>query len=82
MHEADKIQLVAVGGFAAAPAVRAARSLGVPVLMLNLDAVPGKANRWIASRAQRVCTTMDVGIGSWSLIRPIVRRSAVSDDSP
>ena len=82
MHEADTIQLVAVGGFAAAPAVRAAQSLGVPVLMLNLDAVPGKVNRWIAARAQRVCTTMDVGIPSWSLIRPIVRRSAVSDDAP
>ncbi len=81
-ESADDVQLVAVGGFAAAPAVRAATKLGIPVTMLNLDAAPGKANRWIASQASRVLTTMDVGEPGWTHIPPIVRKGAVSDDTP
>ena len=78
----DEIQLVAVGGFAAAPAVQAAKKLGVPVTMLNLDAAPGKANRWIASHASRVLTTMDVGESHWTRIPPIVRKGVVSQSTP
>jgi UDP-N-acetylglucosamine--N-acetylmuramyl-(pentapeptide) pyrophosphoryl-undecaprenol N-acetylglucosamine transferase len=80
--DADEVHVIAAGGFAAAPAVRAAKKLGVPITMLNLDASPGKANRWIASHAARVLTTMDVGESDWTLIPPIVRKGAVSQDSP
>jgi len=48
------------GGFVAAPVVQAARAEKVPVLMLNLDAVPGRANRWIAKHAERVVSTTEV----------------------
>jgi UDP-N-acetylglucosamine--N-acetylmuramyl-(pentapeptide) pyrophosphoryl-undecaprenol N-acetylglucosamine transferase len=77
--------VVAGGGFVAAPVVQAARAEKVPVLMLNLDAVPGRANRWIAKHAKKVVTTIEVvghgpktGRGTqWDLIPPIVRGAAV-----
>ena len=40
-----------LGGFVAGGVQAGARLAGVPTLMLNLDAVPGVANRWITRRA-------------------------------
>jgi UDP-N-acetylglucosamine--N-acetylmuramyl-(pentapeptide) pyrophosphoryl-undecaprenol N-acetylglucosamine transferase len=83
------VWVVAGGGFVAAPVVQAARAEKVPVLMLNLDAVPGRANRWIARHAKEVVTTVCVvghgpktGRGTpWQSIPPIVRRAAVANGS-
>ncbi|HEX2836976.1 MAG TPA: UDP-N-acetylglucosamine--N-acetylmuramyl-(pentapeptide) pyrophosphoryl-undecaprenol N-acetylglucosamine transferase [Phycisphaerales bacterium] len=77
--------LVAMGGFVAAPAAQAARVEKVPVLLVNLDAVPGRANRWIAKRAARVVTSAPIahgGFPSWETIPPIVRAGAISHQSP
>lgn len=46
--------VAATGGFAAAAMVQQAAKAGVPVAMVNLDAVPGKANRWMARCAAQI----------------------------
>jgi UDP-N-acetylglucosamine--N-acetylmuramyl-(pentapeptide) pyrophosphoryl-undecaprenol N-acetylglucosamine transferase len=49
--------MIATGGFVSGPAVSAAHRAGIPVAMLNLDAVPGRANRFAANKATEVFTT-------------------------
>jgi UDP-N-acetylglucosamine--N-acetylmuramyl-(pentapeptide) pyrophosphoryl-undecaprenol N-acetylglucosamine transferase len=68
--------LVAMGGFVAAPAARAAGAEAIPVVMVNMDAIPGKANRWLARRAARVLTSAPVRGHDWERIPPIVREAA------
>jgi UDP-N-acetylglucosamine--N-acetylmuramyl-(pentapeptide) pyrophosphoryl-undecaprenol N-acetylglucosamine transferase len=48
-----------LGGYAAAPGVVAAAKLGYPVAIFNPDAVPGRANRRLASKANRVFVQWD-----------------------
>ena len=43
--------MLATGGFVSGPAVRAAAKAGIPTGMINLDAVPGKSNRFTARYA-------------------------------
>ena len=70
--------LIAMGGFVAAPSVQAARVSRTPIVLVNLDAVPGKANRWCARHAGTVLTAAEgAGVPSnWSRIGPIVRPAA------
>lgn len=50
--------VVSLGGFVTGPVVRAARRRGDPILLVNLDATPGRANRVIARVASRIVTAV------------------------
>jgi UDP-N-acetylglucosamine--N-acetylmuramyl-(pentapeptide) pyrophosphoryl-undecaprenol N-acetylglucosamine transferase len=43
-----------LGGFTSLPVVLAARSLGLPVALLEINAVEGRATRWLSPLVQRV----------------------------
>lgn len=46
-----------LGGLASIPLVRAAHQAGVPTLLLEQNVIPGRANRWMARSAHRVCVS-------------------------
>ena len=52
--EARRAVVIGVGGFASAPAVLAGRRRGAAVAMVNVDIVPGKANRLLAAFAGKI----------------------------
>lgn len=59
--QANNVQAVlGLGGYAAGPPVAAAQKLGVRNGLLNPDAIPGKANRHLARRADLVVLQWDV----------------------
>ena len=52
--EMRRAVVIGVGGFASAPAVLAGRRGGAAVAIVNVDIVPGKANRLLAAFAQKI----------------------------
>jgi len=46
--------VVSVGGFVSAPVALAANKLNIPIAMLNVDFLPGKANRLLGRFAKRI----------------------------
>lgn len=78
-REVDHV--IALGGFVAAPAVAAARSLRLNITLLNLDQPPGKANRWLARKCDRVWTAIELPAMPRFAGRVVgmpIRRSAVA----
>ena len=53
-HRIDVV--VSVGGYAAAPAAAAAIALGIPLALVEPNAIPGRTHRWLARFARRVFT--------------------------
>ena len=51
--------VLGLGGFAAAPVVKRAARAGIRTAMLNPDAVPGKANAYLATRADAIFTQFE-----------------------
>jgi len=47
--------VVGLGGFASVPVVWAARLAGVPLVLLEQNAVPGRATSWLCRRANLTC---------------------------
>ncbi|MBM44042.1 MAG: hypothetical protein CMJ36_03385 [Phycisphaerae bacterium] len=75
--------VVTLGGFVAAPVSAAAALEHVPVLLLNLDRVPGKANRSIARRAQQVLCAVPLlkPRRNWEVVGMPIRRNALAPGS-
>ncbi len=49
--------VIGLGGFACVPVVRAARRNRVPVILLEQNAIAGRATHWLSRRAAAVCHT-------------------------
>ena len=52
--ESKSAVVIGVGGFVSAPACFAAHKLKVPIVLLNVDIVPGRANKIIARWADKI----------------------------
>jgi len=52
--------VVGFGGYAAAPTMMAAAQLGIPSVIHEQNAILGRANRLLAGRVSRVCTSFDL----------------------
>lgn len=59
-HGADVV--IGSGGAVSVPALMAARRAGVPTLLFNPDALPGRANRFLARRVRRVLVQWDESV--------------------
>jgi UDP-N-acetylglucosamine--N-acetylmuramyl-(pentapeptide) pyrophosphoryl-undecaprenol N-acetylglucosamine transferase len=62
--------LLGLGGFTTLPAALAARSLGIPIVLLEINAAPGQATRVLSRLARRVLhawrgTLPPAGEGEW-----------------
>ena len=57
LREEEAAAVVGLGGYASVPMARAAARRRVPLVLLEQNAVPGKATRWLARRASPICTT-------------------------
>ncbi len=86
MRQQNIVGVVATGGFVCGPAVVAANDLKRPVILVNLDAVPGRANRTMVKRAHDVFTVYDQPKkNAWQRARTIglpLRRVAIGDAMP
>ncbi|AQQ69814.1 UDP-N-acetylglucosamine--N-acetylmuramyl-(pentapeptide) pyrophosphoryl-undecaprenol N-acetylglucosamine transferase [Limihaloglobus sulfuriphilus] len=50
----EKSVIVGIGGYVSAPAVAAAKKKSLPVCLINVDYVPGKSNRLMASKTDKI----------------------------
>ncbi|HUQ68500.1 MAG TPA: undecaprenyldiphospho-muramoylpentapeptide beta-N-acetylglucosaminyltransferase [Planctomycetaceae bacterium] len=76
--------VIGLGGFASAPLVWAAHRARVPVVLLEQNAIPGRATCWLAPYAKMVCTTFPESLEWIPTSRPVIVsgnpiRSAVAE---
>lgn len=62
LREQNVRLVVGLGGYASVPAARAAAALGIDYVLLEQNAVPGRATRWLAPNAAMVFSAFE-GIG-------------------
>jgi len=59
LQDAENPVVLGIGGFVAAPVCYAAHKMSIPVALLNLDIIPGKANRFIGRFADEIFVQFD-----------------------
>ena len=59
LREQEVTLVVGLGGYASVPAARAAAAERVPYVLLEQNAVPGRATRWLAPAAAMVCAAFE-----------------------
>jgi UDP-N-acetylglucosamine--N-acetylmuramyl-(pentapeptide) pyrophosphoryl-undecaprenol N-acetylglucosamine transferase len=85
IRERNVNRIITLGGFVAAPAVSAANACRVPVLVVNLDTPPGRANLWMAKRSDEVISAIELPsmphFASRVVGMPIRKRALAPGDS-
>ncbi|MBN2456563.1 MAG: undecaprenyldiphospho-muramoylpentapeptide beta-N-acetylglucosaminyltransferase [Sedimentisphaerales bacterium] len=59
ISKAKKAVVIGVGGYVAAPVCLAAKRLKMPIVLLNVDSVPGRANRLLSHWAKEIFLQFD-----------------------
>jgi len=59
LAEQDVSVVIGLGGYASVPMARAAVRRGIPLILLEQNAFPGRATRWLAPTATLVCTCFE-----------------------
>ena len=83
IRDTNAVAMIATGGFVSGPAVAAAKRAEIPVALVSLDAVPGRANRFTAKHATQVFSAFPTQAGAAPLpgaevIGYPLRRAAVA----
>jgi UDP-N-acetylglucosamine--N-acetylmuramyl-(pentapeptide) pyrophosphoryl-undecaprenol N-acetylglucosamine transferase len=68
--ESRPTAVLGLGGYAAGPPVVAARQLGIRTAILNPDAAPGRANRFLASRCDLIVLQWEISRRCFSAAAP------------
>lgn len=63
--------LFTTGGYASIPIAMAYLKRGRGLVLLEPDALPGKANRWLAKRAARICVNFEEAMGAFGTERTV-----------
>lgn len=63
--------LFTTGGYASIPIAMAYLRRGRELVLLEPDALPGKANRWLAKRAARICVNFEEAIAAFRSERAV-----------
>ena len=59
MFEEHQVRaVILLGGYVSVPVAHAAKKCNIPTILLNLDSVPGRANRWLRSRVDEVLSAV------------------------
>lgn len=57
LREENVSAVIGLGGYTSVPMARAAANRDIPLVLLEQNAIAGRATRWLARRASLVCTT-------------------------
>ncbi len=62
--------VIGLGGYASVPVARCAASQGIPLVLMEQNRIPGRANRWLSSSASLVCSAFEVTV-PWKCDCPV-----------